>query len=97
MSAQLAAAAASSNNFSAHLQLADGATASIHAPTLTGLRDIVAKLQPTEAVNDPVAVKPAATPAAHAGPAGAAGGKRVCIHRHPGFCPGCRRWVRAQR
>jgi hypothetical protein len=63
MSAQLAAAAASSNNFSAHLQLADGATASIHAPTLTGLRDIVAKLQPTEAVNDPVAVKPAATPA----------------------------------
>jgi len=51
MSAQLA----SSNSFSAHLALAAGVAVSITAPTLASLQDVVGKLQPTEAANDPAA------------------------------------------
>jgi hypothetical protein len=67
MSAQLAEQGASlgsiagaiglRNHFTAHLALAAGVTVSINAPTLSDLSAAVAKLQPTEAVNDPMAGK----------------------------------------
>lgn len=80
MSAHLAEAAGTvgasipRNRFVAHLDLPAGVTVSIHAPTLSDLQLVVSKLQPTEAVNDPMAGKsvkditaapiPAPTPAA---------------------------------
>jgi hypothetical protein len=67
MSAQLAAAAASSNNFSAHLVLAAGVTAYLQAPTLADLSAVVAKLQESAANDAPN--KPQAAPAATPAPA----------------------------
>lgn len=75
MSAQLASQAELTNRFSAHLVLAAGVTASIHALSLADLQAVVAKLQPTTAANDAPKPaieqqKPAATPAPAAAAAG---------------------------
>lgn len=67
MSAQLA----SPNSFSAHLALANGVHATISAPTLSTLADVVGKLQPTTAANDaPAKAAPAPKPETKAKPEG---------------------------
>lgn len=86
MSAQMASTAASS--FTANLVLAAGVSAYLQAPTLSALTAAVAKLQPTEAINDtPNKVPSGNAKGAATAPAGASATATAASSAPPAAAP----------